>query len=196
MTDPAPSVADCRRMWEEIDFPRLTDQSYPNVIAYIQALEQVYVNGSVEFSTFVMPAHATFDWYCSRGAFHGMAFFPNFWLVPSVKQTFPFELKPDINLSAADVFVCIETSTLGETLASALTYGGAYQTHAAGPLDAKVKGDAAAKELIGAHGAQVQVYTCNLAWCDFFWDVLWDWTWVIIDPAARRIHLICTTDSD
>jgi hypothetical protein len=183
-------------MWEEIDFRRLTEQLYPSVMAYVQALEQIYVNGSVEFSTFAIPVHDTFDWYCSRHAFHDMAFFRNFWLAPSVKQTFPFELKPNIDFSAADVFVCTETSRLGETLTSALTYGGAYQTYAAGPLDAKAKGEAAADELIGMHADRVRVYTCKLAWCDFFWDVLWDWTWVIIDPAARRIHLICTTDSD
>jgi hypothetical protein len=183
-------------MWEEIDFPRLTDQPYPSVVAYVQALEQIYVNGSIEFSTFAMPMHAIFDWYCSHHAFHDMAFFQNFWLAPSVKQAFPFELKAAIDLSATDVFVGIEASSLGESLASALTYGGAYQTYAAGPLDAKVKGDAAANELIGAHEEEVRVYTCNVAWCDFFWDVLWDWTWVIIDPAARCIHLICTTDSD
>lgn len=196
MSDTAPSVADCRRMWKEIDFPRLTDQPYPNVMAYVQALEQIYVNGSVEFSTFAIPAHPTFDWYGSRHAFHDMAFFQNFWSAPSVKQTFPFELKPDIDFSAADVFVCTETAALGETLASALTYGGAYQTHAAGPMDAKAKGEAAANELIDARVDEVRVYTCHLPWCDFFWDVLWDWTWVIIDPVVRRIHLICTTDSD
>ena len=196
MADTAPSVADCQRMWEEIDFPHLTDQLYPKVMAYVQALEQIYVNGSVEFSTFAMPMHPTFDWYCSRSALHDMGFFQNFWSTPSVKQMFPFKIKPDIDLSAAGVFVYTETDALGETLASALTYGGAYQTHAAGPMDATAKGEAAAKELIGTQGDQVRVYTCQLPWCDFFWDVLWDWTWVIIDPAARRIHLLCTTDSD
>ncbi len=196
MADTAPSVADCRRMWEEIDFPRVTEQPYPNVMAYVQALEQLYVNGSVEFSTFAMPVHPTFDWYCSRHAWHEMGFFQRFWSAPSVKQTFPFELKPDIDWSAADVFVGSEPATLGETLVSALTYGGAYQTHAGGERDAKAKGEAAADELMGASGDQVQVYTCQLPWCDFFWDVLWDWTWVVIDPVARRIHLLCSTDSD
>ncbi len=196
MADTAPTVADCQRMWEAIDFPRLTDQAYPSVMAYVDALTQMYVHGSVEFSTFAMPEHPTFDWYCSRHAFHDMDFFQHFRSAPSVKQTFPFELKADIDLSAADVFVCAETSKLGESFTSALTYGGAYQIHVAGPLDAQAKGEAAANELIGASGEQVRVYPCELPWCDFFWDVLWDWTWVVIDPVARRIHLLCTTDSD
>ncbi len=196
MADTAPSVADCQRMWEEVDFPHLTDQHYPNVVAYVQALEQIYVNGSVEFSTFAMPEHPTFDWYCSRNALHEMGFFQNFWSAPSVKQTFPFRLRPDIDVSAADVFVYIEVSALGEALASTLIAGGAYQTHAAGELDAKAKGEAAANELIGVSGDQMRVYTCQVPWCDFFWDVLWDLTWVIIDPETRRIHLLCTTDSD
>ncbi|ETX07252.1 hypothetical protein [Candidatus Entotheonella palauensis] len=183
-------------MWEAIDFPRLTDQPYPNVMAYVQALEQIYLNGSVEFSTFAIPEHPTFDWYCSRNAFHDMNFFQKFWSAPSVKQTFPFEPKADIDLSADDVFVCIEIATLGEALASALMYGGAYQLHAAGEMDANAKGEAAANELIGAHGDLVRVYACQMPWCDFFWDVLWDWTWVMINPAARRIHLLCTTDTD
>ncbi len=56
MSDTAPSMEDCNRMWEAIDFPRLTDQDYPNVMAYVRALEDIYANGSVEFSTFDMPA--------------------------------------------------------------------------------------------------------------------------------------------
>jgi hypothetical protein len=196
MAHPAPSVEDRQRMWEAIDFPRLDHPSYPNVMAYVQALEQMYVNGSVEFSTFAMPVHPTFDWYCSHKAFHDMDFFQNFWAAPSVKQAFPFELTSHFHLSAANVFVKVEPAALGESLALALTYGGAYQFHVAGEMDAKAKGDAAADDLIGSHEDQVRVYTCNLAWCDFFWDVLWDWTWVVIDPATRRIHLLCTTDSD
>lgn len=196
MADTAPSVADRQRMWEQIDFPPLTDQYYPNAMAYVRALEQIYLNGSVEFSTFAMPVHPTFDWYGSRHAWHEMGFFQHFWSAPSVKQAFPFELKPDIDVSAAGVFVRIDPATLGETLASTLIAGGAYQTHTAGPLDAKAKGEAAANELIGAGGDQVRVYACQLPWCDFFWDVLWDFTWVMIDLKARRIHLLCTTDSD
>ncbi len=196
MADPAPSIADCQRMWEVIDFPHLTDRSYPHVMAYVQALEQIYVNGSVEFSTFAIPEHPTFDWYCSRNAFYEMSFFQHFWSAPSVKHTFPFELRSNLDLSADDVFICADASELGESFTSALTYGGAYQIHAEGELDAQAKGEAAAKELVGASEDQVRVYTCQLPWCDFFWDVLWDWTWVVIDPVARRIHLLCTTDSD
>jgi hypothetical protein len=78
-------------------------------------------------------------------------------------------------------------------LVSALIDGGAYQIHAASPMDAKAKGEATANELIGASGSEVRVYTCQLPQCDSFWDVLWDWTWVMIDLVARRIHLLCAT---
>jgi len=70
-------------------------------MTYVQAMEQIYVNGSVEFSTFAMPRHPIFDWYCSHRAFHDMEFFKNFWSAPTVKQTFPFELEANIDLSSA-----------------------------------------------------------------------------------------------
>lgn len=196
MADTTPSMADCRRMWESIDFPHLTDRDCPHVMAYVRALEDICVNGSVEFSTFAMPAHPTFDWYVTRNVFHEMDFFQYFWAAPSVRKLFPFELKSNIDVSAPDVFINVETPALGESLAAALTRGGAYGAHEPGPLDAQTKGDAAAAELIGASGDTVRVYASQLAWCDFFWDVIWDVTWIVIDPGTRRIHLFCGTDSD
>lgn len=196
MSDTAPSIEDCNRMWEAIDLPRLADLDYPNVMAYVQALEAVYVNGSVEFSTFEIPVHPTFDWYSSHHAFHEMGFFQKFWSAPSVRAIFPFDLKSAIDVSAPDVFANTDPSALGESLASVLTTGGPYGSHAPGLHDAQTKGEAAAAELIGASGDAVRVYICQYAWCDFFWDVIWDWTWVVIDLNMRRIHLICATDSD
>ncbi len=196
MSDPAPSIEDCNRMWEAIDFPRLTNQPYPDVTTYVRALENIYANGSVEFLTFALPVHRTFDWYSSRNAFHEMGFFQRFWSVPSVRAIFPFELKSTIDVLAPDVFVKVETSALGESLAATLIAGGAYGAYERGPLDAQAKGDAAAAELIGAHDEGVWVYASQLPWCDFFWDVIWDVTWVVIDLKMRRIHLLCATDSD
>ncbi len=196
MPDSAPSTEDRDRMWEVIDFPHLTDQDYPHVTRYVRALEDIYVNGSAEFLTFAIPSHPTFDWYCSRHLFHEMGFFEQFWSAPSVRKIFPFDLKATIDTSAPDVFVKAEASTLGESLAAALVAGGPYGRHELGPLDAQAKGEAAAAELIGESRDSVHVYASQLPWCDFFWDVIWDLTWVVIDLKTRRIHLLCATDSD
>lgn len=190
-----PSFEDRKQMWDTLKFVPITD-GFPHTKIYIDALRRVYVNGDVRFGAFGIPVHDVFDWYLSRNQVHNLGFFEHFWQSPVVYQEFPYKLK-DYNAYSVDVFAWSNPFILGGELACTLSYGGAYQRHANGPVHAKTLGDAVALEWIGEDYDDVLVYTGHhFAWSEFFLDVAWDCTWVAINKKRRHIYVIIATDTD
>lgn len=56
--------------------------------------------------------------------------------------------------------------------------------------------ESVAGELIQDRYSDVQVYVNPAAWSDYFYDVIWDSTWLLIDRSRRFIHILCATDTD
>jgi hypothetical protein len=82
------------------------------------------------------------------------------------------------------------------SLAWVLAKGGAYKRHAQGSMDAKRLADDAADELIATDYDGSLLFSSNAPWSDFFFDVAWDYTWVLIHPSQKRIHVLLATDTD
>lgn len=181
-------------MWERLDFaPLPTD--YPRVERFAAALSSVYVNGRVVHRAFRLPVDPVFDWYSSRNRFYEMAFFERLWTAQSVQVAIPQQLRP-VNFSSNDVFEWSSPLMLSGSLAWALAAGGAYQRHQAGTLDAKRLADAAAEELLVSDYDSALLFISHVAWSDFFFDVAWDSTWVLINTARQTVNVLLGTDTD
>lgn len=102
----------------------------------------------------------------------------------------------DLNFYRSDLFEWSSPFVLGGFLAWSLFSGGAYERHAAGAVDAKRLGDGAAGEMVCDDYESTPVFMANVAWSDFFMDVAWDSTWVVIDAKRRLVHVILATDTD
>jgi hypothetical protein len=54
----------------------------------------------------------------------------------------------------------------------------------------------AAESLLAGNFQGPLVFVSCLPWSSFFYDVAWDYTWLIIRPADCRIEVILATDTD
>lgn len=181
-------------MWREVDFPLCSDD-FPRVTDFVRALSACYTNGRVVHRCFRMPVHPIFEWYASRDKFHEMGFFEKVWLCPSVESELPMKID-DLNFYSRGIFEPSSPFVMGGLLAWTLFCGGAYSLNPASAREAKQLSDSAAEELIGDAYDSTLLYKCDSAWSDFFHDVAWDSTWVLIVPKDRLIHVILATDTD
>jgi hypothetical protein len=190
---PSPQWQDRRRMWSELQVSQ-RHEVLPAVDAYASALRKVLERG-VRFATFEIEPHPVFEWYASRNLFHEMWFFQDFWSLTVPHQFMPDKLA-DLNFYSQSVFSWSSPFLLGGQLAWVLAQGGAYEKHTAGPVDAKRLGDAAAIELVHDDYDQVVVFESHVGWSEFFCNVAWDYTWIVIDKPRRLIHALIATDTD
>ena len=179
-------------MWRELV---VSDDPAPRaaLAAYSEALRTVYANGDVRSGSFHITPHPVFDWYASRRQFREMGFFARIWSLPRVHELMPEPLH-GLNFYSLDVLGETSPFLLGGSMAWALSSGGAYSRHARGPVDAKRLGDAAAVELVRDRYDEVLVFESSTAWSEFFLDVAWDRTWIVIDE--HLVHVLCATDTD
>lgn len=189
-----PQFADRKQMWSNLE----VEPQAPSASAeeYVAALERVYSNGSVRIGTFLVHESKTFDWYLSRNQLHEMGFFERFWRVDGVAEFMPDALR-DLNFSALDgVFQPSSPFLLGGSLAWTLAQGGAYEKHPGGPVHAKQLGDQLAADWIADRYDDILVYESHWAWSEFFLDVAWDHSWVVVNKLKRLVHIVCATDTD
>jgi hypothetical protein len=85
---------------------------------------------------------------------------------------------------------------LGGTLAWMLSSGGAYHAFKRGGAEAKRIGDQAAQEMLGGSYDGAMVVESSRAWSEFFCDIAWDYTGMVIDSKRRIIHVLLATDTD
>ncbi|UKS26606.1 hypothetical protein LOZ80_34685 [Paenibacillus sp. HWE-109] len=95
--------------------------------------------------------------------------------------------------------VIFERSTpfiLDGEIASTLFNGGAYRRFQGSPRDAKNIAEKLCDTIIDGRYAEVILFKTNSPWCDWFFDVAWDYTWIIFDKQKCRFWLMCLTDTD
>lgn len=192
-----PTFEDRKAMWESIDFPE-HEWPHPAVDEYVSALRSEYANGSVLFRSFHLTSHPVLDWYLVR-QLHDVAFFERFWSAPSPARFFR-PADPTLNYFAAYGPLCVfgqgSPFHLAGDLAAVHFSGGAYSPiHGVG-LRSKGLGDSAAYELLRDDYEQTLCYTSGIRWSDFFMDVAWDHTIIVISRVRRLIHCLLATDTD
>ena len=184
-------------MWAALDFPAYR-WDHPSVDEYTEALRLRYTNGSVLFHSFQIPQHPVLDWYLTR-QIHDSGFFERFWSAPTPSRYFQ-HADPSLNYFASHgplvVFGHSSPFHLAGDLASLHFSGGAYsQSHGLGTRS-KQLGDAAALDLLADDFEDSMCFTSGIRWSDFFMDVAWDYTTVVISRSRRLIHCLLATDTD
>ncbi len=86
--------------------------------------------------------------------------------------------------------------TLDGEFAHVLVQGGAYEHFKGKASEAKAVGLAAYTALFGERYSSVRVYRSDMSWSEFFFDVAYDVSWLVVDDTAHEVTLICITDTD
>jgi hypothetical protein len=77
-----------------------------------------------------------------------------------------------------------------------LSLGGAHERFTRGGVEAKKIGEDAASEMLAGNYDDVLTFQCEVAWSEFFLDVAWDYTFLVVDPAKHLIYTLLATDAD
>lgn len=180
-------------MWREIDFPLI--ETPRAGLRFIEDLAAMYSNGSVLHKSFAIPGHLDFMAFVNTGALHATFFFERFWQTKSVARAFPYVLN-DVRFLAPDTFRLLHPVELSGSMARALVKGGAYTTVPMPARRAMKIADQAADSLLAGDFESPLVFVSGLPWSSFFYDVAWDYTWLILRPGDSRIEVILTTETD
>lgn len=150
------------------------------------------------FHSFQMPQHPVLDWYLTRN-FHDSGFFERFWSAPAPSRIYQ-PADPGLNYFATHGELCVFRQSspfhLSGDLASIHFFGGAYSHSQGLGIRSKQLGEAAAHELLADDFEHVRIFASDRRWSDFFMDVAWDHTLIILSPLQRLIHCLLATDTD
>ena len=196
-TRPQPEVPGFQQrhdMWAVVDFERI-DLPFPAVEQFLKEMRPLYANGKVEHAAFTLPEHPVFEWFASRNQYHEMGFFEEFWKARGPKAALPYALR-DLNFFDQKYFSFGSPFQLGGGLAWMLSAGGPYNRFERGGVEAKRLGEEAATEILAGGYDDALAFQCGVAWSDFFLDVAWDHTFLVIDRKRRVIHALLATDTD
>ena len=183
-----------KEMWATIDFP-LICEPFPFIEKYALELRALYSNGEVRHQAFRIPEHSTFDWYLFRKIVHESGFFEKFWKCKTLREAFPDSLK-DFNFYSQQTFEISSPFNLGGSLGWTLACGGAYDGFKREGALAKRLGEEAAFEMLGSNYDDSAVYVSFAPWSEFFHNVAWDYTWIVINRRLSAIHVLVATDTD
>jgi hypothetical protein len=181
-------------MWTTVGFERI-GMPFPAIERFVMEVRPLYANGKVEHAAFTLPEHPVFDWFASRSQYHEMGFFQQFWKAKGPKEVFPHALR-DLNFFDQQIFSFASPFQLGGGLAWMLSAGGAYQRFERGGVEAKRLGEEAAAEMLDASYDGPLAFQSGIAWSEFFLDVAWDHTFLVIDRKRRIVHALLATDTD
>lgn len=193
-TSTIPTFQDRDEMWRRLDFPS-DNRSYPRTTEFVAALRERYANGGVLFHSFSIPTHPIFDWYLQRNRLHECNFFEMFWRASTPAASLSQQPAP-LNFYEVSLFQWTTPFHLAGDLSAVLFSGGAYSHSQGYSNEARRLGEAAAAELLGGDYEESLLFHCHSAWSDFFMNVAWDYTFVVISKPRRAIHVILATDTD
>jgi hypothetical protein len=166
------------------------------ILAFVRALESVYVNGGVVFGgfTFEDGDSDALAWCVDGPSPRDVNFGP---LVTSdvFWHSFP-ELDISEGLRGMHQFEWVEPFCLDGQLAATLFHGGAYAKFAGTSREAKMMANEFCEALFQWRYEDIMVFYCMETWLWWFYDMGWDNTWFVIDREKKSIWMLCTTDQD
>jgi hypothetical protein len=173
---------------EPLDDPRLTD--------FLTALGQVYVNGGAVLRSFWATNGASFD-HALRHHFRGLDHaFRTFLTRPSVVAALP-ELQIRMPLDRPPEFRWMSAFGVEGDLTHTLLVGGAYERYRGTVEQARTLSRRFLEALFGEELHRVGwAGGSPTPWTPWFYDIAWDATFVLQDQRARRVVLLCVTDTD
>jgi hypothetical protein len=188
-----PAFEDSLRIWDAPVFSFVQDeQTEPHEL--LEEFRRAYVNGGAVFARFAVAGDPRIDWYVSRNRLEEIAFAEHLLTSKALAMALP-ELKPSLPLESIE-WVWTTPFILDGEFARTLKAGGAYRDYEGTGVDAKRIGFTACEHLFGNRYDDLLLYRTTTPWSDWFFDIVWDYTWVGVDKATRTVWLICATDTD
>ena len=187
-----PQFEDRKAMWESLRIEFLSAERIA-ISDYVAHLGKYYSNGCVKYGCFKLGDSEVLDWYCSRNQLKELLFFWKIWEQEPIKSFFKLrEIDEDSNRE----FEWSSPFVLGGSLAWVLDCGGPYKKPSWDGAKSKELGEEAALELIENDYEESLVFKSHSAWCGFFFDVAWNYTWVVLNKKTRLLHILMATDTD
>jgi hypothetical protein len=170
---------------------RVVTDDDPRIDTYVAALAAEYSNGTVSYAAFELDlAEDVFAMATHHENWKYSQLLELLWLVPAVAAHFP-RVRSTVK-SVDDHFASTDVFFLAAVLCQRIRAGGAY-SQAASIARAFELGVPCAQALAGEPCA---VLLSEHAWCNFFFDVAWDFSVVVVSPVARRVKVLLATDTD
>ena len=154
-------------------------------------LRSSHVNGGCEIFCAKFINHPVLHWFVSRNRFDEIAFFEKFLssrIFIERQITFDFDSNLDWEWSSSYI--------LDGDIAKTLKSGGAYKAFPGSGKEAKTLGQMLCTDVFEERYDDIQVFKTYKPWSDWFYDVAWDQTWIIVDKRRLLIWAILLTDTD
>ncbi|OXL94265.1 hypothetical protein B9T53_18865 [Bacillus sp. KbaL1] len=83
---------------------------------------------------------------------------------------------------------------LDGSIAAQILWGGAYEGFKERPVIAKQLAVNVCQYMFQDRYEDIKVFESYRPWTDWFYDVAWDVTWMVLDSRERKVWFICVTD--
>lgn len=162
---------------------------YPAAERYVLQLSKVYVNGTVLLDSFIVTIEGDIPGFHNDVPIH---LFNSEVVQRRLKGVAP---RKGRGVIPAD-FEWVNPFRVEAELAYTLFSGGAYRQPERDPAEIKKLAAAVCADWFDDRYADVTGWVSRKAWCDFFLDIIWDFTCVVFDRGKHRVHVLCATDTD
>jgi len=178
-------------LWSKVHYSEqpVTD---PRLNAYLSELTPLYVNGRVLFRCFQPTDSAAFQ-AASRHDLRGLDhLLTSFLSAPTVRLALT-ELQLPSKFKGSPPFHYYSAFEMEGALTVALLRGGAYKRFAGSEDEAR----RLARGFVSAIGHDyAEVFKITAAWTDWFYDVAWDSSFVVLSQQQLKWWVLCMTDTD
>ncbi|STQ90787.1 hypothetical protein [Iodobacter fluviatilis] len=154
-------------------------------------LKSTHVNGGCDIFCATFINHPVLHWFVSRNRLDEISFFEKF-LSSRVfgERQIKFEFDNNLEWEWSSSYI------LDGDIARTLKSGGAYKAFSGSGKEAKALGQLLCTDIFGERYDDIQIFKTYKPWSDWFYDVAWDQTWMIVDKRNLLIWAILLTDTD
>jgi len=166
----------------------------PDIEAYISALEQQFMSGSVNFVQLAIKNHPVLQWYSSRHRLNEIDFVNTILLSDAFRKASGMK-RIKKNKEANANMQLIGFSLTGE-LASLLYNGGVYNTEKYNDADSFQLASNLTIKLCDNRFSKLCYFSMLGEWSNWFVDSFWDYAYFIFNNSTNIVTVLCFTDVD
>ena len=161
----------------------------------LEALRTIYANGKAAFVSFFIDPHPILDYFAARDQLDEQQFWTKILSSPLLLDHLPW-LGAGYAGSLDERFLPLSPYYFDGDLAQTLMKGGAYRRFSGMAAEAKELGLRFCADVFDNRFDEVLLRKSKDAWAEWFMVGPWDNTWLGLDRRARRLWLLCATDTD
>lgn len=184
-----PSDEDINELWKGVIFTKYA-YNKTNIDKVVAELDSSHSNGGCKILAAKFIDHPTLHWFVSRNYFNEITFIEKFLSCDIFDDEIKFNLTEEIQWEWSSPYL------LDGDIARTLKSGGAYDKFSGTGKEAKTLAQQFCEDLFEDRYEDIIVFKIRSAWSDWFYDVAWDQTWIVIDKKDLIIWAILLTDTD